>query len=88
MRINTTCQVFLVAILLCLLCSAQNQSTMSLDQRNMAYHSGPEPLLDFAQIPGPGGTVIATISMIDGNQVAYFDENGTWRFWNEQEVSG
>ncbi len=76
MRINTICQIFLVAILLCPLCSAQNQSTMSLDQRNMAYQSGPGPLLDFAQIPGPDGTVIATISMIDGNQVAYFDKNG------------
>ena len=49
---------------------------LSLDQRNMNYHSGPEPLNDFAAISGSDGQTLGTISMIDGNQVAYFDESG------------
>lgn len=54
--------------------AAPNQ--LSLDQRNMNCHSGPEPLNDFAAISGSDGQVLGTISMIDGNQVAYFDEHG------------
>ena len=49
---------------------------MSLDQRNLNLHSGSKPLLDFAQIPGEGGKLAGTISMLDSNQVAYFDANG------------
>jgi hypothetical protein len=52
------------------------QAQMRLDQRNMSYESGPKPLTDFAQIPGPNGVLAGTISMIDGNQVAYFDSSG------------
>lgn len=42
----------------------------------MNYKSGPKPLNDFVQIGGPGGQIMGTISMIDGNQVAYFDAQG------------
>ncbi|MBP7215890.1 MAG: hypothetical protein KBA46_01250, partial [Candidatus Omnitrophica bacterium] len=56
--------------------------SMSLDQRNMNYHSGPKPLLDFATIvesnddPSQEMRTLGKMQMLDGNQVAYFSDTG------------
>jgi len=58
--------------------AAQTQTSggISLDQRGMNYHTD-KPLRDFAQIDGSHGEgILGTISMIDGKQTAYFDNNG------------
>jgi hypothetical protein len=76
MKLSTNTLAAIIAFSLSATFTAFAQNGMSLDQRNLNLHSGSKPLLDFAQIPGEGGKLAGTISMLDSNQVAYFDANG------------
>ncbi|RJP27429.1 MAG: hypothetical protein C4533_08210, partial [Candidatus Omnitrophota bacterium] len=54
-----------------------NPGSISLDQRNMNYHGGQKPLLDFATIIDNSGNRLGQMQMVSGGQTAYFNETGT-----------
>jgi hypothetical protein len=79
MKMATRCGISLdhahrqamVVLLLCTLPTLSSGAALG----QMTYQT-PKPLIDFANLTGPGAEVIGTVSMIDGNQKAIFDSSG------------